>query len=153
MGSKTRLSSYCTKRANNGVNLVTSRKINTRLARPISMFLCERKALAAKMVKRERKTDNIDFKTSLVFYPVYTEQSYLDCDRLQPRLQTGLPTRRCTRLHRTFIVQYNKACHIVLYCSAIVTSQSTLYLNKNYLDRNPRDKIYRSKSLSTSRSG
>ena len=35
MGSKTRLSSYCTKRANNGVNLVTSRKINTRLAHPI----------------------------------------------------------------------------------------------------------------------
>ena len=35
MGSKTRLSSYCTKRANNGVNLVTSRNINTRLARPI----------------------------------------------------------------------------------------------------------------------
>ena len=35
MGSKTRLSSYCTKRANNGVNLVTSRKINTRLARPM----------------------------------------------------------------------------------------------------------------------
>ena len=44
MGSKTRLSSYCTKRANNGVNLVTSRKINTRLARPIgvtsSLYLC-----------------------------------------------------------------------------------------------------------------
>ena len=37
MGSKTRLSSYCTKRANNGVNLVTSRKINTRLARPIDL--------------------------------------------------------------------------------------------------------------------
>ena len=36
MGSKTRLSSYCTKRANNGVNLVTSRKIITRLARPIA---------------------------------------------------------------------------------------------------------------------
>ena len=35
MGSKTRLSSYCIKRANNGVNLVTSRKTNTRLARPI----------------------------------------------------------------------------------------------------------------------
>ena len=35
MGLKTMLSSYCTKRANNGVNLVTSRKINTRLARPI----------------------------------------------------------------------------------------------------------------------
>ena len=41
MGSKTRLSSYCTKRANKGVNLVTSRKINTRLARPIE----ERKLL------------------------------------------------------------------------------------------------------------
>ena len=37
MGSKTRLGSYCTKRANDGVNLVTSRNINTRLARPISM--------------------------------------------------------------------------------------------------------------------
>ena len=37
MGSKTRMSSYCTKRGNNGVNLVTSRKINTRLARPISL--------------------------------------------------------------------------------------------------------------------
>ena len=35
MGSKTRLSSYCTKRANNGVNLVTSCKLDTRLARPI----------------------------------------------------------------------------------------------------------------------
>ena len=37
MGSKTRLGSYCTKRANNGVNLVTSRYINTRLARPIGL--------------------------------------------------------------------------------------------------------------------
>ena len=35
MGLKTRLGFYCTKRANNGVNLVTSRKINTRLARPM----------------------------------------------------------------------------------------------------------------------
>ena len=35
MGLKARLSSYYTKQANNGVNLVTSRKINTRLARPI----------------------------------------------------------------------------------------------------------------------
>ena len=38
MGSKTRLSSYCTKRANIGVNLVMSRKINTRLARPIKWY-------------------------------------------------------------------------------------------------------------------
>ena len=35
MGSKTRLSSYCSKRGDNIVNLVTSRKVNTRLARPI----------------------------------------------------------------------------------------------------------------------
>ena len=39
MGSKTRLGSYCTKRANNGVNLVTSRNINTRLARPIGKVI------------------------------------------------------------------------------------------------------------------
>ena len=39
MGSKTRLSSHCIKRANNGVNLVTSRKINTRLARPIDKYI------------------------------------------------------------------------------------------------------------------
>ena len=38
MGLKTRLSSYCTNRANNGVNLVTSRNINTRLARPIDLL-------------------------------------------------------------------------------------------------------------------
>ena len=37
MGLKARLSSNCTKRANNGVDLVTSRKINTRLARPIEL--------------------------------------------------------------------------------------------------------------------
>ena len=36
MGSKTRLSSYCTKRGDNTVNLVTSRKTNARLARPIA---------------------------------------------------------------------------------------------------------------------
>ena len=35
MGSKTRLSSYCTNRGDNTVNLVTSRKTNARLARPI----------------------------------------------------------------------------------------------------------------------
>ena len=35
MGSKTRLSSYCTKRGENTVNLVTSRKTIARLARPI----------------------------------------------------------------------------------------------------------------------
>ena len=36
MGSKTRLISSCTKRGDNTVNLVTSRKTIARLARPIS---------------------------------------------------------------------------------------------------------------------
>ena len=36
MGSKSRLTSSFTKRGDNNVNLVTSRKINTRLARPIA---------------------------------------------------------------------------------------------------------------------
>ena len=35
MGLKTRLSTSCTKRHVNPANLVTSRKINTKLARPI----------------------------------------------------------------------------------------------------------------------
>ena len=39
MGLKARLNSNCTKRANNGVDLVTSRKINTRLARPITTLI------------------------------------------------------------------------------------------------------------------
>ena len=38
MGSKTRLSSNCTKRSDNAVNLVTSRKTNARLARPINQM-------------------------------------------------------------------------------------------------------------------
>ena len=36
MGSKTRLITSCTKRRENPANLVTSRKINTRLVRPIA---------------------------------------------------------------------------------------------------------------------
>ena len=39
MGSKTKLRSYCTKRGDDTVNLVTSRKTNARLARPIICFL------------------------------------------------------------------------------------------------------------------
>ena len=38
MGSKTRLSSYCTKRGDDTVNLVTSCKTNARLARPIEFL-------------------------------------------------------------------------------------------------------------------
>ena len=37
MGSKTRLSSYCTKRGDNTMNLVTSSKTIARLSRPIIM--------------------------------------------------------------------------------------------------------------------
>ena len=36
MGSKTRLSSYCSNRGDDTVNLITSRKTNARLAHPIS---------------------------------------------------------------------------------------------------------------------
>ena len=39
MGSKTRLSSYCSKRGDNTMNLVTSHKTNARLARPIKWEL------------------------------------------------------------------------------------------------------------------
>ena len=39
MGSKTRLSSYCTKRGDDIVNLATSRKTNVRLARPIGLAI------------------------------------------------------------------------------------------------------------------
>ena len=53
MGSKTRLSSYCTKRGSNTVNLVTSRKINARLARPI-----EGKVMATNPVKQSYKVIN-----------------------------------------------------------------------------------------------
>ena len=52
MGSKTRLGSYCTKRANNGVNLVTSRIINTRLARPIDN---KQKAIAIFIVNKAQR--------------------------------------------------------------------------------------------------
>ena len=47
------------------------------------------------------------------FYIVYMEQKLSG-------LQSGSQSR-CTCLHRTFVVQYNKACHIVVHCSVIVT--------------------------------
>ena len=39
MGSKTRLSSYCSKRVDDTVNLVTSCKTKARLARPINRMM------------------------------------------------------------------------------------------------------------------
>ena len=36
MGWKTRLSAYCTKRHKNTANLITSRNINMKLARPVA---------------------------------------------------------------------------------------------------------------------
>ena len=50
MGSNTRLSSYCTKRGDDTVNLVTSRKTNARLARPMKQ--------AYKQIKFTLKTSN-----------------------------------------------------------------------------------------------
>ena len=41
------------------------------------------------------------------------------------KLLCRLQSRRCTHLHRTFIVQYNKEHHIVVHCQVIVASQST----------------------------
>ena len=60
MGSKTRLGSYCTKRANNGVNLVTSRKINTRLARPIVETFILVRSIDSVIIKRYRLGPYID---------------------------------------------------------------------------------------------
>ena len=53
MGSKTRLGSYCTKRANNGVNLVTSRNINTRLVRPIVLIVAPARSLPSHFLSVE----------------------------------------------------------------------------------------------------
>ena len=39
MASKTRLSTYCTKRPKHAANLATSRRVNTRLTRPIGLFI------------------------------------------------------------------------------------------------------------------
>ena len=49
--------------------------------------------------------------------------------RIIPRLHgpkdIWMAIQKITDLHVTFIVQYNKAHHIVVHCSVIVTSQST----------------------------
>ena len=58
----------------------------------------------------------------LRYYPVYTEQKLSGS---QSEIRSGLRSGRCMCLHRTFIVQYNKAHHIVGHCSVIVTLQST----------------------------
>ena len=39
MASKTELSTYCTKRPKHAANLATSRRVNTRLTRPIGLFI------------------------------------------------------------------------------------------------------------------
>ena len=52
-------------------------------------------------------------------YPVYMGQK---SSGSQFGLQSGSRSRRCTWLHGTFIVQYNKVHHIVVHCLVIVTS-------------------------------
>ena len=49
----------------------------------------------------------------------------------QSGLQTESRSRRCTCLHGTFIIPYNKAHHIVVHCSGIVTLPSFPYFDLN----------------------
>ena len=68
MGSKTRLSSYCTKRGDNTVNLVTSRKTNSRLARPIEGLKCVLRAATDESQKtRNKKQETKRFSTFAVY--------------------------------------------------------------------------------------
>ena len=61
MGSKTRLSSYCTKRGDNTVKLVTSRKTNARLARPIGLTLLNDLLREREVTLSERHYENDNF--------------------------------------------------------------------------------------------
>ena len=56
MGSKSRLSFYCTKRGDNSVNLVTSHKTIARLARPIECFFGMEGHVALDTVNRNEDT-------------------------------------------------------------------------------------------------
>ena len=73
MGLKARLRSYCTKRANNGVNLVTSRKINTRLARPIG------KKYSAKWARGFTNENNREHAQGIVKVHFRKLESYIIC--------------------------------------------------------------------------
>ena len=76
-------------------------------------------------------------------YPVYMVQKW---SRLWSGSQSGLQSRRCTRLHGTFIVQYNNAshcwslfshCYIAIYLISWLKlsrsgSRSSLYTGQNF---------------------
>ena len=103
MGSKTRLGSYCTKRANNGLNLVTSRKINTRLARPIMGYSFVRSHLReaecqTPTLKPECQKDRqfVPFYDGLWYDPAGTRTRGLPHER-----RTLLPLNLATYNHGT----------------------------------------------------
>ena len=77
MGSKPRLGSYCTKRANNGVNLVTSRNINTRLARPIYTFIISKIYLKFKASKRGFKKEQFESKFIVASFALKKEEELI----------------------------------------------------------------------------
>ena len=77
------------------------------------------KVILSPFKKHISNHSNLDFVTNgCILYTVYTEQILSG-----PR--SGLRSKRCTRLHWTFIVQYNKVHHIVVHRLAIVTLQNT----------------------------
>ena len=100
MRSKTRLSSYCTKRANNGVNLVTSRKINTRLARPIPCHQLHR-LLVCSTLNFEKNIDENNFAIHLGphFDPLRTENKHRN-DLRQEQCITVMIKYNCVILQR-----------------------------------------------------
>ena len=122
MGSKTRLSSHCSKRGDNTVNLVMSRKTNVRLARPIADL-----TLAA---------------LPPVYYPAYTAQNYLysnlDFDLVRDQkdvsFYTGhslFNTTKCITL--LYIVQ-SLLHHNPPYISGMKLSRSRcVYTEQNFL--------------------
>ena len=76
------------------------------------------------------------------YYTLFTRsKNYLDRDL--DCNQDSNPDDVPVLIHGTFIVQYNKAHYIVVNCSVIVTSQSTEYLDLNYLDRDPDGSVYK----------
>ena len=102
MGSKTRLSSYCIKRANNGVNLVTSHKIIARM-----------RALFTESIVWRRRTTHAGARCR--------------CADLPRRWHTAPPlSSRSPRSHQghystsnTFYMQVMKSTHVQNKCKNI----------------------------------
>ena len=76
MESKTRLSSYCTKQGDNTVNLVTSRKTNARLARPIQTLQPTPSQISAMCFLKKKMNAKLDAKTYHLEVSGLTKPSY-----------------------------------------------------------------------------